>query len=137
MLIIRRKQMQALSQNILKDFEDRMILHLNQFFPDQCEKLGEEGTRGAIRYGFERARKYGLATESDLAKYLNLMFTFGRDFDTDPNLPWVAAILKARDDSTPSKRMARLYEKAVEREAEGRGLSANPENNLNGVMGSI
>ena len=122
MLVIRREQMNILSWKMRKAFEDRMVLHLKEFFPDQCEMLGEKETRAAIRYGMERAETYGLGAESDLAKYLNTMFTFGRDFDRDPELPWASAVLNARDGSTPSERLARLYEVAIDKESEGRGF---------------
>jgi len=127
MLVIRRQQMNILSWKIRMAFEDRMVLHLKEFFPDQCRMLGEKDTRAAIRNGMERAETYGLGTESDLAKYLNVMFTFGRDFDTDPELPWASAILNARDGSAPSERLARLYKVAVDKESEGRGFFARDE----------
>jgi hypothetical protein len=127
MLVIRRQQMNILSWKIRMAFEDRMVLHLKEFFPDQCRMLGEKDTRAAIRHGMERAETYGLGTESDLAKYLNVMFTFGRDFDTDPELPWASAILNARDGSAPSERLARLYTVAVDKESEGRGFFARDE----------
>jgi len=127
MLVIRRQQMNILSWKIRKAFEDRMVLHLKEFFPDQCEMLGEKGTLAAIRQGMERAEIHGLGTESDLAKYLNVMFTFGRDFDKDPELPWASAILNARDGSAPSKRLARLYQTAIDKESEGRGFFARDE----------
>lgn len=127
MLVIRRKQMNILSWKMRKAFEDRMVLHLKEFFPDQCQMLGEKDTRAAIRHGMERAETYGLGTESDLAKYLNVMFTFGRDFDTDPELPWASAILNARDGSAPSERLARLYSMAIDKESEGRGFFARDE----------
>jgi hypothetical protein len=124
MLVIRRKQMNILSRNMRNAFEERMVLHLKEFFPDQCKMLGEKDTRAAIRYGMARAETYGLGAESDLAKYLNVMFTFGRDFDTDPELPWASAILNASDGSAPSKRLECLYQAAIDKESEGRGFVA-------------
>jgi hypothetical protein len=127
MLVIRREQIKALSWKMRKAFEGRMVLHLKEFFPDQCEMLGEEDTRAAIRYGMGRAEGYGLETEGDIAKYLNLMFVFGRTFDTDPDLPWASEILNARADYAPSERMARLYEVAMGNESEGQGFFARVE----------
>jgi hypothetical protein len=37
--------------------------------------------------GVLRAKAYGIQAERDMVKYLNLMFVFGRDFDTEFELP--------------------------------------------------
>ena len=124
MLVIRKEQMEVLSHYVLKGFEDRMVEHLNEFFPDQCETLGEPDVREAVQYGIDRAGSYGITSERDVCKYLNLMFTFGRDFDVDPRLPWAAAILNAGDVTDPTRKIERLYTEAMDNAHEGNGFSA-------------
>ena len=103
MLILRREQIQAFEDFLLKQFEDRTLAHLREFFPDQCNALDEPQLREGIRSGIRRAEGYGFSSKRDLCKYLNLMFTFGRVFDTDPELPWAAKILNLQ--GLPSKKM--------------------------------
>ncbi|MBZ5626545.1 MAG: hypothetical protein LAQ69_48870 [Acidobacteriia bacterium] len=93
MLVIRQQQMAAFAQAAVKSFDDRVVIHLNKFFPEQCGTLGEPQLREFIRYGVERANTYGIVAERDVCKYIDLMAVFGRDFDTDPRLRWAGVIL--------------------------------------------
>lgn len=94
MLIIRDDQMETLRKGMRDNYEDRLVDHLNKFFPDQCQKLGDKETRKAIRHGMNRAKSYGIVSQRDVSKYLNIMFIFGLDFDKDPRYPWAAKIFK-------------------------------------------
>lgn len=116
MWTIRREQLLAMGGLRLEDFEVRALAHVRKFFPEPCRSLGERGTRDLVRRGIERARGYGFTSERDLCKYLNLIFTFGEEFDT--RLPWAASILRLG--GAPSRRMARLYERALAREGKDR-----------------
>jgi len=93
MMRIREEQMEAFSTKARATFENRMVLHLRRFFPQHCEALGEDGIRETIRHGIERARSYAIVAERDVCKYIDLMFGFDRDFDTDEGLPWARKIL--------------------------------------------
>lgn len=70
-----------------------MVVHLETFFPERAAELGPQGVRDAIELGQKKAAKYDIYTERDVCKFLNFMFAFGFDFDTDPELPWAKAIL--------------------------------------------
>ena len=113
MLIIRDEQMDTLRNYMQQRFEDLMVVHLNQYFPRQCETLGEENLRRTIRYGIEQASTYAIDVELDVSRYLNLMFTFGRDFDRDRQLPWASSILTRKDFSSGARKMDALYEEAA------------------------
>jgi hypothetical protein len=110
MLEIREEQLTAFEQAALKNFEDQMVEHLKEFTPQHCEVIGEAGVRHVIRLGMARSKKkYGLTNQGPVRFYIELMFMFGSDFDTDPLLPWVAEILN--DTTTPDQmvRAERLY----------------------------
>ena len=110
MLEIREEQLTAFEQASLKNFEDQMAEHLKEFTPQHCEVIGEPGVRHVIRLGMARAKKnYRLSNQGPVRFYIELMFMFGSDFDTDPLLPWVAEILN--DKTTPDQmvRAGRLY----------------------------
>jgi len=108
MFKLRQEQMAAFTQAVLQNFEDRMVVHLNQFFPEQCTMLGEPKVRETIRYGIQRAASHGIVVERDVCKYLDLMFAFGPDFDQDPRHPWAAEILNDPKTTDPETRLKRL-----------------------------
>ena len=110
------------------DFVRRMRVHLQKFFPEQCNALGETRTGQLIEFGVTRAREYGFASERDVCKYIGLMCVFGHRFDRDPQVPWAREILESRFPPDPEERMDRLYTSAADAlrhrdEAERRGSS--------------
>jgi hypothetical protein len=122
---IRSEQMAFFSNASLKTFEDRVLPHLNKCFPAQCAALGEPELRSTIQYGITRAASYGITTEREVCKYIDLMVVFGRDFDRDPTLPWVSAILNGRHWRTPTVKLEHLYQTAKEQLR--KGASGNGE----------
>jgi len=86
-----------------------MVQHLTRFFPDESGAMGEEGLREHVRHAIDRGKDYGLTSERDLCKYLNLTMVYGRDFDIDPQLEWMREFLTDPDVPEPSERMSRLY----------------------------
>ena len=113
MLVIRDSQMTALEQVTVRNFENRLIEHLEEFFPKQCEILGKEQTLKVVRLGIERAEQYGLITERDLHLYVGLMFMLGSYFDQDPQLPWAAKILTDENIAYPSHRADQMHNRAM------------------------
>lgn len=93
MLMIRQDQMETLNQYMLDKYEDLVFFHLTENYTDTCAALGEDGVRETIRHGIRRAQSYDIRIEADISRYIDMMFRFGKDFDTDPDLPWAAAIL--------------------------------------------
>lgn len=116
MLTIRTEQWEALRAVSVRGFERRMLLHLRKFFPEQCSSLGDDGVTLAVRHGIERAEHYGIRMEREVCKYIDVMFSFGRDFDTDTTLPWAASILTDGGIRSSAARIDRLV-KAAAREA--------------------
>lgn len=72
----------------------RAAAHLGRHFPGPCAALGPAQMQEVLDYGLARAGRHGFETERELAKYLNLMFAFGRDFDREQ--PWAVELLAAR-----------------------------------------
>jgi len=120
MLSLRQDQMDDMHALTRGVFVDRMVEHLNQFFPKHCAALGVSGVREAIDYGIERASSYGIVGERDVCLYIDLMFGFGKDFDTDPELPWAASVLNDERIAGAKQRINILHETAV-REASQAG----------------
>jgi len=110
---IRKEQMEAFRRSAVLRFEDDMVMHLKRFTPTHAELLGESGLRQVVRLGVERAERYGLTNAGPLRFYIEMMFLFGSDFDTDPQLPWAGNTLG--DPATPDQAMRadRLYGHAM------------------------
>jgi hypothetical protein len=113
MLIIRHEQMDAFRGHMLKQFEDLMVAHLTEYYPLKCKGLGQEKLLQVIHYGIERAKKYAIDVELDVSRYICLMFTFGKDFDRNKEIPWASRILMSDDFSSGTRKMDALYEEAA------------------------
>ncbi len=109
---LRQAQLEAFSEPQLQDFEDFMVGHLNKWFPDACQALGDDGTRRRIRMGVERAERYDILGRRDVCKYIDVMFTLGPGFDEDPELPWARQILAPRGEA-PSEKVDHLVQAAL------------------------
>lgn len=113
MLKIRNEQMTAFEQAALKNFEDRTIEHLREYFPKHCEVFGEANLRQIIQLGLKRSQSYGVVAERGVRVYIDLMLLLGSGFAEDPQLPWASEILKDETIADESVRIDRLYEKAM------------------------
>jgi hypothetical protein len=120
MLIINKEQMTALREKKRRDFVKRMVDYLQRTFPKQAGSLGDAGLREEIQHGMETADQYRMVSEREVARYIELMFYLGRDFDTSPQTPWATAILNDRF-SSAANRLRRLS-----REAGKQGLATHP-----------
>jgi hypothetical protein len=109
MLQIRAQQMTAFEQAALRAFEDEMVVHLKKFTPQHCEVIGEPTVRSVIRLGMARAKTYGFTNRGPVRLYLEMMFMFGSDFDSDPLLPWGPKILNDSESADQMLRADRLY----------------------------
>jgi hypothetical protein len=106
--------MEALGEAALRAFEDEMVVHLADFSPPLVKAVKEDQLRKAIRLGITRAGEYGITFRGPLRLYLELMLLFGSHFDTDPQYPWAAEILKDQASAPQMQRAERLYEKTRE-----------------------
>lgn len=114
MLKIRKEQYEELGKISLKRFEDSMVEHIKEFFPEHYEILSEPTIRRVIQYGVEQAEKYGFTTERDVCLYINTMIMLGSNFDTDLQLPWAAEILDDESITESITRVDLLSDKTLE-----------------------
>ena len=103
--------MDALSSSMRKQFEDRLWDHLKTAYSNQIARMAEQEVRNSIRVGTERAGSYGITTERDVARFIDLMYFLSADFDTNAETSWVRLIL---DDPKiePAAKMDLIYDKA-------------------------
>jgi hypothetical protein len=99
--------MRALAQAQLSRFAVRMLVHIQQFFPGAFASLGQEKSLLLVRHGVERGKHYGITSERDVCKLIDLMLNLGADMDR--KFPWVAATLG--DTAMPAgKRVDAVYD---------------------------
>jgi hypothetical protein len=114
MLVIRKEQLDVLTQSLMQGFEDEMVEHLAEFSPPLFKAIKEEQMRKVVRFGFEKCDKYGFTLRGPMRLYLEMMLLFGSHFDTDPQYPWAAEILFDRHSVAQMQRADWLYEKIVD-----------------------
>lgn len=97
MLNINAEQFSKFSEVSVSNFESRMLSHIKLHFPQHYDELEKDNTIDLIRLGVENSKQYDILAECDVSKYINLMLSFGVDFDTNNELTWSRDIL---DDPT-------------------------------------
>jgi hypothetical protein len=110
-LVIRDDQIRAMNNILLRRW---MLDHLRRHFPDHCSGMGQRALRRAISDGIATAHSHGFVNEADCCRYVDMTFVLGRNFDTDPALPWAADILSDRSITDASMRIEMLHEAACE-----------------------
>jgi hypothetical protein len=84
-----------------------MLAHIREFFPGVFASFGEEKLLLLVRHGIERGKHYGITSERDVCKLIDLMLTLGADMDR--KFPWIAATLG--DTATPAdKKVDTVYD---------------------------
>lgn len=124
MLQIRDEQIPAIVPP-RPEFRARVAAHLRSHFPD-AQALDAQELDEIIDEGRARASRYGIVSEQDVCKYLNLMFTFGRHFDEDPRLFWTAPLLGGATRRQPTLRINRLCRQALGQLHHANGLAQEP-----------
>lgn len=114
MLKMRPEQMDEFARNSERDFEDRLAAHLRECFPEECAEFEEDDLLDEIAYGMRRAEAHGFESELDVCRYVDLMFAFGAEFDTARGFESLQAVLYDESIESPTERMDRLYEAAMQ-----------------------
>jgi len=110
-MIIRQEHMVALEQAAARGFQSRMLERMRSHFPKHAQCLSEPQQLAVIQLSAKRAQDHGLTAERSVALYLDLMCVLGSEFDTDPQIPWAAAILADRRFPTQADRIDLLHSK--------------------------
>jgi hypothetical protein len=103
--------MTALQAAMAKKFEHRVYEAVAEKFPNKISELGRERALQTIRTGIRNAQSHAITGEEDVIAYVLLMFEFGPDFETSPELSWTGRLLQDPDipaDARMELLMARL-----------------------------
>jgi len=72
--------------------------------------MGDKTVRLVINSGIAKAKGYGITRRREVCKYIDLTFTFGKDFEVTGKLPLAAEILERRVDGV--RKMSSLMDHA-------------------------
>jgi hypothetical protein len=98
MLTISRKQMSEFERVVRNAFEDNMVRHVREEFPDRTVGMPEASVREQVRWGMRQAEGYGFTNRGPVIFFIELMFLLGPEFDSDPRYPWASDILTGKTD---------------------------------------
>jgi len=112
-MVIRDRQMVELGQSARGAFEERLLSHIQQYFPVHWREVGPERLREVIRLGMANAANYELQTQREIYLFVSLMLYFGSSFDTDFQLPWAAEGLKNPAEPDPFARIEATYNEGL------------------------
>lgn len=113
-MIIRKAQIEEMSEGLTRAFEDEMVEHLAAFSPPLFAVIKEDHMREVIRFGIGRARDYRLTLRGPIRLYLEMMLLFGSHFDTDPQYPWAGEILIDRYSVSEMQRAEWLHARILD-----------------------
>ena len=82
MLVIRKNQMSAFSQYMVRQFESSVLAYLHAMYPQYAKEKGTPYLQSLIRSGIEKAAGYAIYVEDDVRCFIECMIVFGADFDT-------------------------------------------------------
>jgi hypothetical protein len=105
---------QQLAEVGKRAFEERMVAHLRGLSSPLYKAVGEAQLSSMVKAGIPRAAAYGLTFRGPVRLYLELMLLFGSHFDTDPQYPWGAEILKRVDAGPQMQRADLLYRRTLD-----------------------
>jgi hypothetical protein len=103
-------------------FEDEMVAHSMAFSPKLCRILGEDQVREFVRFGIQCAGAHGFGKRGPLRLYLEMMFLYGSNFDTDVQYPAFYRVLRNGGDEMIRAEM--LYDETVRYQDEVGGKNA-------------
>ncbi len=107
-MVIRDEQIEVFAKAFSERFKEQATQHLKSCFPEECERIGDEGVRHLIELGVRRAKRWGLESGRHVCRYLDLMVVLGPYFDQDPRLPWLRRLLGAQSVDV-DERMDRVH----------------------------
>ena len=113
MLTIRQSQVSALEHSTVEQFQEQLISEIESFAPELCGISGPKAVREVLESGITRAESYGFQSRGSLRFFVHLIFSFGVDFDTDPQLPWAANLLQDRSIANDLERAEKLHNSMI------------------------
>jgi len=103
LLRVRNELPEILADSSFPDLATHALVMLRKLFPQKYRVVGEECLQGLVKNSGQRASDYGITARRGQLIFIGLMFMFGSGFDSDPQLPDYALILKNSDFNVQQK----------------------------------
>jgi hypothetical protein len=113
MLIIRRQQMAELERAQRRAFAEDTVSFIRTQYAEACAQFSPQDLTGMVAQALRKARDYNFTAHTDILRYINVMYTLGCDFDTDPRYPWARDIL-TNPRMRPRSKIDRLVARTLE-----------------------
>lgn len=110
MLVMRKKQQEALEKEGKKEIIEGILNSLPSVFPENPAVYDRTAMVDLIERGFDSARSYKIYGGRETALYIYLYIESGPDFTKDKNLDWIEDIL-VDDQWSPAEKMDIIYER--------------------------
>lgn len=123
MLNLQHVQLASMEKAAEEDFVRRAVAHLREFFTEKFVRAGELKAYEFVRHVVLRARGYDIVSEQDVCLFLDLVVTFGWDFDR--RYAWAQSLLAEPGYGSGSTRLALLFEAALWQCGPGSAAAAN------------
>jgi hypothetical protein len=95
LLRVRNELSELIADPSSPDLPTQALAMLVRIFPQKYHAVGEGRLRELVTDGIRRATETGVTTRTGRLIFIGLMFMFGSGFDSDPQLPDYARILKS------------------------------------------
>ena len=115
-MTIRIEQMDRMQQDAGDRFIDKLMAHFAPIWPAQVKALGA-GYRTWLEDGVRAAKTYGIDTQQLSARFVNLWFVWGRDFENQFGFEWAKEIVTAEKRTAYVKIHQLSYRTRIELEA--------------------
>ena len=103
MFVLRRTQLDALTEPVREAFVDNALRSLAKVFPGDARLADEKATRALVHDAIARAAEYDIARERELLLFIYLVFDQGPGFESRPDQPWIERILRDPGLGEPEK----------------------------------
>jgi hypothetical protein len=113
MLTIRDEQMREFEKLQRRIFAEDTVQFIKTTHADACARFGEDALRSMVAQALRKAREYHLTAQTDILRYINVMYTLGCDFDADPQYPWAREIM-SHPRLRPGSKMNRLVARTLD-----------------------
>jgi len=97
MIYISTDQMNKFSDVSRKNFEKRLIDHLEKAYPEEIWNLSEHELIMQVQNLIDKAFAYGIVTEEDVATFIDISFELGEKINTDEQFSWIIEILSKEE----------------------------------------
>ena len=92
MFQIRSKQIAIFEEKQIESFFQRMIIHLQESFPEQTQQISLEDLRRFIEDETESAQRFEIYNEVDIALCITAIFSIRPNVNVDPEPTWVKEV---------------------------------------------